>query len=37
VIIGAIGISKELTIITSDKTHFNAIKTVNDKLNAEFW
>ncbi len=37
VIIGAIGISKNLTIITSDKTHFNAIKTVNDKLVAEFW
>jgi len=37
VIIGAIGISKKLTIITSDKTHFNAIKTVNDKLFAEFW
>jgi len=37
VIIGAIGISKKLTIITSDKTHFNAIKTVNDKLLAEFW
>ena len=37
VIIGAIGISKKLTIITSDKTHFNSIKTINDKLNAEFW
>ena len=37
VIIGAIGISKKLTIITSDKTHFNSIKTINDKLNAKFW
>lgn len=36
-IIGAIGISRNLTIITSDKNHFNAIKTVYDKLNAEFW
>ncbi len=36
-IIGAIGISRNLTIITSDKNHFNAIKTVHDKLNTEFW
>lgn len=36
-IIGAIGISRNLTIITSDKNHFTEIKTVQDKLNAEFW
>jgi predicted nucleic acid-binding protein len=36
-IIGAIGISRHLTIITPDKNHFNAIKTVYDKLDAEFW
>jgi len=36
-IIAAIGISRNLTIITSDKNHFNAIKTVNDKLVVEFW
>ncbi len=36
-IIGAIGRSRNLTIFTYDKNHFNEIKTVQDKLNPKFW
>ena len=36
-ILSAIAISRDLTIITSDKNHFNVIKTIQDKLKVEFW
>ena len=36
-ILGAIGISRNLKIITTDKKHFNVLKTINDKLTVEFW
>ena len=36
-ILSAIAISRDYTIITSDKNHFNIIKTIQDKLKVEFW
>jgi predicted nucleic acid-binding protein len=36
-ILGAIGISRNLNIITTDQKHFKVLKTVNDKLMVDFW
>ncbi len=35
-ILSAIAISRDFTIITSDKNHFTVIKTIQDKLKVEF-
>ena len=36
-ILSAIAISRDFTIITSDKNHFNVIKNIQDKLKVKFW
>lgn len=36
-ILSAIGISRDLMIITSDKNHFKVLKTIQDKLKVDFW
>jgi len=36
-ILSAIAISRDFTVITSDKNHFNVIKTIQDKLKVKFW
>jgi len=36
-IIGAIVISRELTVITTDKNHFNVIKRIYENFKVEYW
>ena len=36
-IIGAIGISRKFTIITTDQNHFEIIKGIKKEVNLEFW
>ena len=36
-ILSAIAFSRDYIIITSDKNHFNVIKTIQNKLKVEFW
>lgn len=36
-LIGSIGISKGFIVIITDHTHFETIKSVQDKLRVQFW
>ena len=36
-ILGAISISRKMTLITTDKAHFKALKTIENTLKVEFW
>ncbi len=36
-ILSAIAISRDFTIITSDKNHFSIVKTIQNTLKVEFW
>lgn len=36
-LLGAISISRKMTLITTDQAHFKALKTIENTLKVEFW